>query len=461
MDSSSDNIAAPGDERQDPPPPNPSEEAAGGEEEAGEEKTLELAEELFDKGSKAIEEGDFVDAVDCLSRALEIRVELHGELAPECASTYYKYGCALLYKSQEETDPLGNVPKNAPDEESVKSTANKDNGNSKASSSNVKDAPSPDKGGLEEGQNSNEKDQEDVDGDSDKDGDEMGGDEDDSDLDLAWKMLDIARAIVEKSPDNTMEKVKILSALAEVSMEREDIDNSLGDYFKALAILDHLVEPDHRRIVELPRNFRICLVYELASKIGEAIPYCAKAISLCKSRLQNLKNAKESLLADGGDSASADGGSKKSSVEDEMEVITGILPDLEKKLEDLEQAMATPSSQIEEIMKSIAAKAGGMQNAGSAVPRAASLTSSQMAGVNNGFDSPTMSTAATSGSTGSTVTDLGVVGRGVKRANIKPISAEPCPKRLATDASPSVKGDSSINSDAHPVAQDGEGSVSK
>jgi hypothetical protein len=59
-----------------------------------------------------------------------------------------------------------------------------------------------------------------VDGDSDKDGDEMGGDEDDSDLDPAWKMLDIARAIVEKSPDNTLEKVKIFSALAEVSMER-------------------------------------------------------------------------------------------------------------------------------------------------------------------------------------------------------------------------------------------------
>uniref|UniRef100_A0ACD5UZF8 Uncharacterized protein n=1 Tax=Avena sativa TaxID=4498 RepID=A0ACD5UZF8_AVESA len=455
MDSSSDNIMAPGDERQDPLPQNPSEEEAGGGEE--EVKTLERAEELFDKGSKAIEEGDFVEAVDCLSRALEIRVELHGELAPECASTYYKYGCALLYKSQEETDPLGNVPKSAPDEESVKSTTNKDNGNSKASSSNVKDAQSPDKGVLEEGQNSNEKDQEDVDGDSDKDGDEMGGDEDDSDLDLAWKMLDIARAIVEKNPDNTMEKVKIFSALAEVSMEREDIDNSLGDYFKALAILEQLVEPDHRRIVEL--NFRICLVYELASKIGEAIPYCAKAVSLCKSRLQNLKTAKENLLADGGDSVSADGGSKKSSVQDEMEVVTGILPDLEKKLEDLEQAMATPSSQIEEIMRSIAAK--GMQNAGNAMPRAASVTSSQMAGVNNGFDSPTMSTAATSGSTGSTVTDLGVVGRGVKRANIKPISAEPCPKRHAADVSPSVKGDSSNNSDAHPVAQDGDGSVSK
>lgn len=45
-------------------------------------------------------------------------------------------------------------------------------------------------------------------------------DEDESDLDLAWKMLDVARAIVEKHPDDTMEKVDILSALAEVALER-------------------------------------------------------------------------------------------------------------------------------------------------------------------------------------------------------------------------------------------------
>lgn len=75
------------------------------------------------------------------------------------------------------------------------------------------------------------------------------------------------------------------------------------------------------------------MVYELASKIGDAIPYCAKAVSLCKSRLESLKDAKETLLADKGDSAStADGDSKKLSIEDEMEVVTGILPDLEKKV---------------------------------------------------------------------------------------------------------------------------------
>lgn len=44
--------------------------------------------------------------------------------------------------------------------------------------------------------------------------------EDESDLDLAWKMLDVARAIVEKQSGDTMEKVDILSALAEVALER-------------------------------------------------------------------------------------------------------------------------------------------------------------------------------------------------------------------------------------------------
>ncbi|CAD6226988.1 unnamed protein product [Miscanthus lutarioriparius] len=462
MDSSSENTGAPPEEEQPqaPPTPNPepTEAAAPGEAEE-EPQTLERAQELFDRGAKAIEDEDFVEAVDCLSQALEIRTSHYGELAPECASTYFKYGCALLYKAQEESDFLGNVPKSVPNEESVKSTASKDDsGTSKVSGTNVEDAVSSEKADAEEGQNSNGKDQENGNGevekdDDDDDDDEKMGDEEDNDLDLSWKMLDIARAIVEKTPDNTMEKVKIYSALAEVATEREDIDNSLTDYMKALSMLEHLVEPDHRRVVEL--NFRICLVYELVSKIGDAIPYCAKAISLCKSRIQSLKSSKDALLAgkDGDASAAeAEGGSEKSDTEKELEQLTSILPDLEKKLEDLEQA--NPSPAMDEMLKTIASRVTD------AMPRAASFTSSQMATSSNGFDSSVLSTAATTGSTGSTVTDLGVVGRGVKRASIKPISAEPAAKKPALD-SPSVQGDSSINSEVVPATQNGDESVSK
>jgi HAT1-interacting factor 1 len=63
------------------------------------------------------------------------------------------------------------------------------------------------------------KDQEEEDEDSDVE-DLAEADEDESDLDLAWKMLDVARAIVEKHSVDTMEKVDILSALAEVALER-------------------------------------------------------------------------------------------------------------------------------------------------------------------------------------------------------------------------------------------------
>jgi len=43
------------------------------------------------------------------------RVRHFGELAPECATTYYKYGCALFDKLQDEADPLGETvdPTNA------------------------------------------------------------------------------------------------------------------------------------------------------------------------------------------------------------------------------------------------------------------------------------------------------------------------------------------------------------
>lgn len=66
---------------------------------------------------------------------------------------------------------------------------------------------------------STEKDQEEDEEESDVD-DLVEADEDESDLDLAWKMLDVARAILEKHSVSSMEKVDVLSALAEVALER-------------------------------------------------------------------------------------------------------------------------------------------------------------------------------------------------------------------------------------------------
>lgn len=64
-----------------------------------------------------------------------IRVAHHGELAYECANAYYKYGRALLYKAQEEADPLASMPK--------KETESDENSTKDGSMKNAEDSESP------------------------------------------------------------------------------------------------------------------------------------------------------------------------------------------------------------------------------------------------------------------------------------------------------------------------------
>uniref|UniRef100_A0ACD5YVE4 Uncharacterized protein n=1 Tax=Avena sativa TaxID=4498 RepID=A0ACD5YVE4_AVESA len=333
-------------------------EEVSAEKECDKEKE-KAAQELFDMGSKAIDELDFVCAVDCLRHALKIRVSHHGKLSPKCVSTYFHYGRALGCKT------LLNTTYSS------------------------------------------------------------------KDLHLPWRMFHVARSILENNLSSIMDKVDTFFALVHVSMQGEDIDYSLIVCFKALAILEHLVEPDHRLIFDL--NLQIRFAFELESKIGDA-----HAISLCKSRIENLKRANEDFLSDKAYDASAtELGSF--SLPKYIEFFTGkLLSAMEKKLEDLELAISSPVSE-----------ASGDQNVDGDVPRTVSLTS-QFSGASNA-----MSTAATIGTTGSTREDLEATGRGIKRANVEQISSEPSPKKFA-EGSPSVEVDSSNSSDA-----ESDGSVSE
>ncbi|KAI9089019.1 hypothetical protein K1719_029298 [Acacia pycnantha] len=375
------------------------------------EKSLEFADELLQQGYKAMKENDFSEAAENFSRALEIRVSKFGELAPECVHTYYKYGCALLYKAQEEADPLADVPKKEGESQegstkdgSVKNSAAESS--TSCVSSNAKQDVNSDNQDAALDDASTKEVQED---DKDSDDEELAeGDEDESDLDLAWKMLDIARAIVEKNSSNTMEHVDILSTLADVALEREDFETSLSDYKNALSILEQLVEPDNRKIADL--NFRICLCLEVNSKPEEAMPYCQKAASVCKERIHRLTNEVKSLPESISSASESD-----NSITDkqaEIDTLTGLSSELERKLEDLQQLISNPKSILSEILGLAAAKAGAGKPSSSS-----GVGSSRMATANSGggFDSPTVSTAHTNGPAG--VTHLGVVGRGVKRTS--------------------------------------------
>jgi len=123
------------------------------------------------------------------------------------------------------------------------------------------------------------------------------------------------------------------------------------------------------------------------------------------------------------------------------------------QLEDLQHVLSNPKSIFSEIMKMAASKSASVDtNFSCTDSRSASLSSSQMGVLNGGFDSPTVSTAATNGSG---ITHLGVIGRGVKRASLNPIGTEASLKKVSLDSSSEVDG-SSVSEVVDCTVQDAE-----
>lgn len=379
--------------------------------------TLDDAQRLFDSGCSALRSGDYDQAADSLSRALEIRARHHGELAIECALTYYKYGCALLYKVQTESDALN-------DPSSLK------NSTEPAASSE----PVISNGTTDTGQAEETKGEED-----DEEGEEDLEEEEESDLDMAWKMLDIARVIYEKQLNHSIEEVDVITALADVSLEREDFEMCFRDYTRALEILEGLVESDNRRIAEL--CFKLSLAQQLGYKPKDALRYCQQAISVCEARLQRLRNEVavvkgtsdlkgKSILhsATTGEtpqstderqnpllSNTSEAAQETSCLEQEEEIkeIEQLLDELRDKLIELEEMAAAPSL-LESLKATNPGAVSSIQQvfsaASSMVSQATSTGGSTLAESSSSFDAPSMPASS------APVTHLGVVGRGVKRA---------------------------------------------
>lgn len=376
-------------------------DAAGNESDVVE--TLDDAQRLFDEGRDALRSEDYEEATELLSRALEIRARHYGELAIECAFTYYKYGCALLYKAQSESDPLGEVVTEA----------------TEPSSNEARET-----GGETNGEQQEEEDLE----------------EEESDLDMAWKMLDIARVIYEKQQSHSIEEVDTITALADISLEREDFDMCFRDYTKALEIMEGLVEPDDRGIAEL--CFKLCLAQQLGYKPKEALKYCQQAVSVCEARLKRLRNEvavargtadpkgksamysdthKESLPLAREDQPSlqlnasvATENTSCKKQEDEIKEIEQLLEDLRDKVVELE-GMASGPSLLDSLKETNPGALNSIKQVFSVTAQLASQetnggNTSHAEPSNGGFDATSMSASA------APVTHLGVVGRGVKRA---------------------------------------------
>lgn len=292
------------------------------------------------------------------------------ELAPECASAYYRYGSVLLYQAQESADVFG-AP--LPEENDDKENEEEETCNDK---DNDKDENAMDKG----------KGPKVFDGSEDRVGslvdppaDDQGGQElEGGDLQLAWENLEIARTIWSK---DAVAQAKELSdvnmLLGDVSMENEDFEVALNEFNAALEHLGNVKDilPSDRRWAEV--HFKRCYALQYMNRNAEALDAVKSAMKVLQLRKSFLD----------------------SSEKDEREAadVDAVLEDLKEKVEELELAVKEEQS-MKDTMKTMLEQM-----------KSGALNQQQHSQheINSNKEAST-----------TPVKDLGVVGRGTKRITL-------------------------------------------
>ncbi|KAK9827868.1 hypothetical protein WJX74_006810 [Apatococcus lobatus] len=355
------------------------------------ERTTQAADKC-ESGLDNFKAGRLDDAVQLLGEALELHIDLHGDTALGCASSYHHYGAALFAKAQEESDVLGT---------SIRETA-----------------ASPAKDLDKENRKGKGKMIEPEAADGEEDDDSSDAEDDGNDMQLAWEMLELAKLCYSSDASTHRQQladVQIL--LGDIGMEQEAFDGALADYSESIQLLKQ-EKSIARKMAEL--HYKTALALQFLDEPEKALEHTNVAIGHCKIQLQGA----EALPGKGTD-AVAD--SDKSQGAD----LKGILVDLQAKADDLQDAIQQRTSTKN------AMKAAFMQLAGSVDPLAqgsvAASSSQPPPAVGNAIKSAD-----------GAVRDLGVVGRGSKRIKLAPAplsgadSAKPVLQAIPSASGPNV-----------------------
>lgn len=318
-------------------------------------------------------------AADIFAQVLRARTARYGDLAPECASSYFRYGSVLLYQAQDNADVFGanldtDVHQDEENKENHKSDERIEERPSAAEGKNPVSGPEEYDEAKNLGANVLENDSGTA---------EAGIDA--TDLEIAWENLDTARAIWEKDPQqycHDLASVHVL--LGDVALENEAFNDSLLDYDHALKYQRMAKYPeDDRRVAEV--FFKRVMALQFLERPEDALVDVGNARIILEKRLDHLKqNMNDNKV--------------------EIDDVTAILDDLNDK-----------KSELEAQAKEKKAMADAVRGALSQFHQ-------------HSKDAPQNELKGTSKSNiASPVKDLGVVGRGTKRINLAPAPADSTP----------------------------------
>ena len=262
---------------------------------AGEAPPPAGEEALYAGAKQALAEGEYGAAVEALTRVLEARVGRHGELAVEVAPCYFLYGRALFLKAREEQDVFGDPVRQAAEQKALQQQAAQEaaaalvgKGKAKVADAGPAQPPAAAAAAAAEAEEEEEE------------GLESEEEEEENDMELAWRMIELARVLFERAGGHTREVAEAYLALGELSYEREDFDTGLADFQAAIRLLEAAAPREERLLASAYLNACTALHSKSLTLQGEAekAAACHEAKGFCEQAMRALEACKAQPGAD-------------------------------------------------------------------------------------------------------------------------------------------------------------------
>jgi nuclear autoantigenic sperm protein len=178
--------------------------------------------------------------------------------------------------------------------------------------------------------------------------------DDDSNLELAWEMLDLARVIYEKQEGDEF-KLKASGCylkLGEVSLESDHPEDALKDLESCLNIRKALLKPNDRALAEV--YYQMALAFVLLKTYGKAAVCFMDAKTV-------LLNRKEFLTAE---IATATDEELKAKMTKELADMDALIPDLQGRIDDARESEKTADEAKSELAGVMSTTPAASESAG-------------------------------------------------------------------------------------------------
>ncbi|XP_067004089.2 protein HGV2 isoform X2 [Anabrus simplex] len=333
---------------------------------------------------------DYFEAATSLAQACKLLAEQYGECANEVGDAYFNYGKALLELARSESGVLGDAIEgdhdgsNEDDDEDEGEEEDGEEQTEENGTGNIENSKTEEEGekGGDEGDKKDDsvenKEGEEQKGDTE--GDENTDNDDESNLKLAWEVLELAKLIFQRqaegNPKISLMLAEVYLKLGEVSLEDENYGQAIEDIKSCLKIQTENLPEDDRFVAET--FYQLGVAYSLNSDFDNAIDNFKNAVNVIEKRIKNLEVKKKA----GGDCAEETKLDPFYSLDGEIKELKSLLPEMQDKVTDMEDfKKETMKALCNNIGQRVAGQADGASGSGSSIN--SSQTSNEAKPVSN------------------------------------------------------------------------------